>query len=298
MSDAFALKNFVGVVNAPHLSLAHKPQLEPYVRLSEALGSLQAQTLSGPMKNASVTVELSGAAFNAPDAGPAVLKLVECAILKGLLPSLPGSELDSDSVNMLNGPLLAKSSGISVIVKKAPTAAASAGAGAGANYSNMIRVSLKGDKDKAEHVVVGSVVDGEPRVVQLDHWEVRMFLAYRPFVALVVEGCRYHKLTQVFTLPTLIAQLFCCSPSPPSCRSTTPCSSTTLTGQAPWPASRGSSPTPTLTSHPSWWRASTPAARRCLLWCATAASQAPSPPRLRLWTASPTCAPPASAPAL
>jgi D-3-phosphoglycerate dehydrogenase / 2-oxoglutarate reductase len=38
MSDAFALKGFVGVVNAPHLALAHKPALEPFVRLTEALG--------------------------------------------------------------------------------------------------------------------------------------------------------------------------------------------------------------------------------------------------------------------
>jgi D-3-phosphoglycerate dehydrogenase / 2-oxoglutarate reductase len=38
MCDAFALRGFVGVVNAPHLALAHKPTLEPFVRLSEALG--------------------------------------------------------------------------------------------------------------------------------------------------------------------------------------------------------------------------------------------------------------------
>ena len=38
MSDAFEDKAFVGVVNAKHLALAHRPVLEPYVRLSEAMG--------------------------------------------------------------------------------------------------------------------------------------------------------------------------------------------------------------------------------------------------------------------
>jgi D-3-phosphoglycerate dehydrogenase len=38
MSDAFAHRGFVGVSNAPHLSIAHKPAMEPFVRLSEALG--------------------------------------------------------------------------------------------------------------------------------------------------------------------------------------------------------------------------------------------------------------------
>jgi hypothetical protein len=142
--------------------------------------SLQAQILSGPVKAATVTVELTGSAFSAPDApAAAVAKLVECALLKGMLPSLPGSELDADGVNLLNGPLLAKNASISVAVKPAPAAAAAAGgSGAGASYSNMIKVSLTvqgatagGSKEAAERVVVGSVVDGEPRVVQIDHWQ-------------------------------------------------------------------------------------------------------------------------------
>ena len=44
MSDAFQSRGFVGVVNAAHLGLlAARPALAPYVRLAEALGSLQAQ---------------------------------------------------------------------------------------------------------------------------------------------------------------------------------------------------------------------------------------------------------------
>lgn len=44
MCDAFRGRGFVGVVNAAHLGLlAARPALAPYVRLAEALGSLQAQ---------------------------------------------------------------------------------------------------------------------------------------------------------------------------------------------------------------------------------------------------------------
>jgi len=38
MSDIFAGKNFVGVVNGPHIALASRPAMVPYVRLLEALG--------------------------------------------------------------------------------------------------------------------------------------------------------------------------------------------------------------------------------------------------------------------
>lgn len=38
---------FVGVVNAAHLGLAHKPALEPFVRLSNALGAFQGQMWQG-----------------------------------------------------------------------------------------------------------------------------------------------------------------------------------------------------------------------------------------------------------
>jgi D-3-phosphoglycerate dehydrogenase len=53
MSDAFAFRGFVGVVNGAHLALAHRPILEPFVRLSESLGrydSLPSVSLSIDMK--------------------------------------------------------------------------------------------------------------------------------------------------------------------------------------------------------------------------------------------------------
>ena len=63
MSDAFASRGFVGVVNGAHLALASKPLLEPYVRLAEALGSLQGQMLHTSVKASTVLVEMSGPAF-------------------------------------------------------------------------------------------------------------------------------------------------------------------------------------------------------------------------------------------
>ena len=183
MSDALALRGFVGVVNAPHLALAHRPQLQPFVALTEALGALQAQVLGGPIRGgATVAVELTGAVFADAAAGAgggALGELVRAALLKGLLPHLPGSELDTGSVNLLNGPLMGAAAGISVTVRvpapsggSAAAAPPLAGGAPASSYSNLIRVTLRGGAkgDGGERVVVGSIVDGEPRVVQIDHW--------------------------------------------------------------------------------------------------------------------------------
>lgn len=97
-------------------------------------------------------------------AEPAVVELMKTAVLKGLLPALPGSELDATAVNLLNGPLLAHDAGVKVTVKLS-------GAGAAAGpYANLVRVTMHG-KDGSDKVVAGSVIDGEPRVVNIDFWQ-------------------------------------------------------------------------------------------------------------------------------
>ena len=93
-------------------------------------------------------------------ADKSVVDLVKAAVLKGMLPSLPGSELDADGVNLLNGALLADAANLTVTARQSPTA--------GGSYANAVRVTLAGRE--GERVVMGSVIDGEPRVVQIDHW--------------------------------------------------------------------------------------------------------------------------------
>jgi D-3-phosphoglycerate dehydrogenase len=163
MSDAFALKGFVGVVNAPHLALAHRPALEPFVRLSEALGSLQGQMWAGthPVRTTAVTVDVEGPVFAASggEAGQ-VTHLVKAALLKGLLPAVPTLDFDPHEVNLVNASMLADEANLKVAVRQH-------GTGSGP-YANAIRVSVVGPH--GERTVVGSVIEGAPRVVQVDHW--------------------------------------------------------------------------------------------------------------------------------
>jgi hypothetical protein len=175
MSDAFALKGFVGAVNARHLGLATTPALEPFVRTAEALGSLQGQFLlaaasaraaaggggggggggKGPI---SVKVEVEG-----PELGgaPGVGDLLKVAVLKGMLPFVPAADLDPDAVNLVNAAHLADEVGLRVAVR--------ASAHSSSSYANAVRVVVSAP-GAAERVATGSCIEGEPRVVQVDHW--------------------------------------------------------------------------------------------------------------------------------
>lgn len=193
MSDVFAARSFTGVVNAAHLPLAHRPALAPYVQLAEALGSLQGQlwSRSMPLKNASVFVDVEGAALAAADttsgdvagvpasgsssssaaaggsgggstaAGSAVTSLIKAALLKGLLPSLPDFDFGHGEVNLVNASILADEASLKVAVRY--------NHGVSGSYANAVRVSIVG-AGGGERTVAGSVLEGTPRVVQVDHW--------------------------------------------------------------------------------------------------------------------------------
>ena len=134
----------------------------------------------------SVTIETSGPMFE----GPHVSALLKAAVLKGLLPALPGleGEVDPDAVNLVNAgacmqawgstltaalassrsclpcaALVAEESGISATVAQLPPAASD-------TYANLLRVTLVA---RGIHSVVsGSVIGSEPRVVQMGLWKV------------------------------------------------------------------------------------------------------------------------------
>lgn len=163
MCDAFARKKLVGVVNAAHVSLAFKPTVEPFVRLAEALGSLQGQilapTLLSPqtLKNTFIRIELEGHDVALPGAGD----LIKASALKGFLPAIPAVDVDPEAVNLINSSHLAAEAGIKLAVKTSPVATGT--------YANSIRVVVSGPA--GERSATGALIEGQPRVVQVDHWQ-------------------------------------------------------------------------------------------------------------------------------
>lgn len=185
MCDAFLNKSYVGCVNAPHLSLAGKASLQPYVRLAEALGSLKAQTLAPPAvtaggyvppvpaKGLTVRVDVEGPELSAPGTAD----LLKAAALKGFLPALPSLDLDAADVNLVNALFLAEQAGITVQVKHSPKTSGVAGP-----YPNIVRVTITPGASTSgkstgpgaflgERAAAGSVLEGKPKVVQVDAWQ-------------------------------------------------------------------------------------------------------------------------------
>ena len=166
MSDAFEGKAFVGVVNSPFIALAHKPAFAPFVKLAEALGALQGQiaftpeslrVLGQPLKGTTVRVDVEGPALQ--ERGFSELTLA--SVLKGMLPVIPRLDFSADAVNLINAPFVARDTGVTVNVKSSATSSSSA-------FANAIKVTVT--NAEGERVAVGAVIEGVPRIVQLDHW--------------------------------------------------------------------------------------------------------------------------------
>ena len=183
MCDAFEGSRYVGVVNAPHLSLGAKPEMAPYVALGQALGALQGQVLGGEglPKGTRVRVEVAGGGLAAKGA----TELLQAAVLKGLLPGLPAVAEGGGEVNLVNAPGLAAGAGLAVSAALLP---AGGGGGAGskgadvdaaAAYPNLVVVTVTPPDGKGgASVVKGSMIDGVPKVVQMDFWP--HFPAFEP----------------------------------------------------------------------------------------------------------------------
>ncbi|HEY0084563.1 MAG TPA: phosphoglycerate dehydrogenase [Allosphingosinicella sp.] len=92
-----------GVTNAlnmPSLSAEEAPKLRPYMALAEKLGSLVGQLAHGSLSGLSIETEGAAAELN--------MKPIAGAVLAGFM------RVHSDSVNMVNAPLLAKERGLDV----------------------------------------------------------------------------------------------------------------------------------------------------------------------------------------
>ena len=100
MSDYLLLGGVTNAMNMPSLSAEEAPRLRPYMALAENLGKLIGQVVGEDVKSVAVEVEGAAAQLNQ--------KPITGAVLAGLMGTY------SDTVNMVNAPVLAKDRGLNV----------------------------------------------------------------------------------------------------------------------------------------------------------------------------------------
>jgi D-3-phosphoglycerate dehydrogenase / 2-oxoglutarate reductase len=130
-------------VNVPSISKEQAARIRPYLTLGEKLGRFQGQLCKGSIEQ--IEIEYSGAAAEL-DVAP-----ITVTVLKGLL------EPVTDSVNMVNAPIIAQEHGIKVIESKASR---------GGDFASAISTRVTGC---ANRLIVGAVFEGgQPRIVRID----------------------------------------------------------------------------------------------------------------------------------
>ena len=153
LSDYLVHGGVTNALNMPSLSAEEAPKLKPYMALAEQLGGLMGQLTTGSIPRISIHAEGAAAELN--------IKPIVAAVLAGFL------RVQSDTVNMVNAPFLAKERGIEVREVKTEKAG---------DYHTLIRVSVK--TDAGERSVAGTLFsNAEPRLVELFGIKVEAELA-------------------------------------------------------------------------------------------------------------------------
>ncbi len=153
MADYLVHGGVTNALNVPSLSAEEAPRLRPYIALAEKLGSLVGQ-LEGPDVH-SLTVEVEGAAAELN------LKPITAAVLAGMMRTW------SDSINMVNAPILAKERGLDVREVRH---------GKEGHYHTLLRVTAK-TADRTREVA-GSLFGGEEmRLVEIAGTRIETDLA-------------------------------------------------------------------------------------------------------------------------
>ena len=143
MADYLVNGGVTNALNMPSLSAEEAPKLKPYMALAEKLGSLVGQLTTGSLSRISIHTEGAAAELNA--------KPIIAAVLCGFL------RQQSDTVNMVNAPFLAKERGMEVREVKTEKAG---------DYHTLVRVSVK--TEAGERSVAGTLFsNAEPRLVEL-----------------------------------------------------------------------------------------------------------------------------------
>ncbi|PIQ81837.1 MAG: phosphoglycerate dehydrogenase [Candidatus Omnitrophica bacterium CG11_big_fil_rev_8_21_14_0_20_64_10] len=132
-------------VNIPSIDPEALKLVEPYLKLAERMGALQAQMLNGPMRE--VRVRYIGELVKLD------LATVTLAFLKGLL-----TPVLQETVNYVNAAVIAKERGIKVIESKSAEAE---------DFANLIVATVKADGQEAQ--LQGTLFTrSDPRIVQID----------------------------------------------------------------------------------------------------------------------------------
>jgi D-3-phosphoglycerate dehydrogenase len=153
MADFLVSGGVTNALNMPSLSAEEAPRLKPYMALAEKLGSLVGQLTHGAIARISIHSEGAAAELNQ--------KPIVSAVLAGFL------RTQTDTVNMVNAPLLAKERGIEVREVRTEREA---------DYHTLLRVSVK--TEAGERSVAGTLFgDQAPRLVELFGIKVEADLA-------------------------------------------------------------------------------------------------------------------------
>jgi len=153
MADFLVNGGVTNALNMPSLSAEEAPKLKPYMALAEKLGSLVGQLTTGAIPRISIHTEGAAGELNA--------RPIVAAVLAGFL------RTQSDAVNMVNAPFLAKERGIEVREVKSEKEG---------DYHTLVRVSVK--TADGERSVAGTLFsNSEPRLVELFGIKVEAELA-------------------------------------------------------------------------------------------------------------------------
>jgi D-3-phosphoglycerate dehydrogenase len=153
MADYLVSGGVTNALNVPSLSAEEAPRLRPYMTLAEKLGSLVGQLTTGSLSRISIHSEGAAAELNQ--------KPIVAAVLAGFL------RTQTDTVNMVNAPVLAKERGMEVREVRTEREG---------DYHTLVRVSVK--TDAGERSVAGTLFGDEaPRLVELFGIKVEADLA-------------------------------------------------------------------------------------------------------------------------
>jgi D-3-phosphoglycerate dehydrogenase len=144
LADYLVSGAVVNALNMPSISAEDAPRLKPYIKLAEQLGSFAGQIGDSGIKSVNIAYDGTVADLN--------VKPLTAAVLANLLKSV------SDSVNMVNAPVLAASKGIEVSETKS---------GSQKDFRSLITVTV--ETENRTRAIAGTLFTGkEPRVVNIE----------------------------------------------------------------------------------------------------------------------------------
>ena len=153
MADYLVNGGVTNALNMPSLSAEEAPKLKPYMKLAELLGSMVGQLTRDSVPRISIHCEGAAAELNQ--------KPIVAAVLAGFM------RVQSDTVNMVNAPFLAKERGLEVREVKTEREG---------DYHTLVRVSVK--TEAGERSVAGTLFNNkEPRLVEMFGIKVEAELA-------------------------------------------------------------------------------------------------------------------------